>query len=82
MSGWIMDEVYLYKTREREDDRREFRFRFSPVGPQIGFRHTRSVSQQPLQWSDVDWKRLHKGVEKGVWELIFFNNTCVAGDFY
>lgn len=54
MSGWIMDEVYLYKTREREDDRREFRFRFSPVGPQIGFRHTRSVSQQPLQWSDAE----------------------------
>lgn len=32
--------------------------------------------------SGVMQKRLHKGEEKGVWELIFFNNTCVAGDFY
>lgn len=32
--------------------------------------------------SGVKWKCLHKGVEKGVWGLIFFNNTCVAGDFY
>ncbi len=52
MSGWIMDEVYLYKTREQEDDRQGIQVPLQSCGP------SNRIPSHPLSLpttSAVEW---------------------------